>query len=321
MLFAGVFNESTMAAMTEAIHRTNWHEVFLSLEGKDLLTEIERFFNSIPNILNSSPGSTVSSQGSSDSEATIPGLADDVVDPEILIMTMTSHPLAPLIATGNFTRHLLLIESKTRMQMWKHSMESLHQGPKKAQRDRVKLVEELKVLEKSIQTMAMTDEMMEYLRRQSEDNTSTSTSTSTPSAGSTESSVAPQESEEEGAATTTTMTSTTASHIKDDISSHHHGSTQASSQPQNQPLSSHHLRTPRPPRYTEFDLDTSCLAAAAYYFPVTQYVTSHFGMLETGVGILEDVRIQDQQSFQGQTGEVMQYISYCNISYKLFKFG
>ena len=34
-----------------------------------------------------------------------------------------------------------------------------------------------------------------------------------------------------------------------------------------------------------------CLAAAAYYFPVTQYVSSRMGKIESGVGILEEVRL------------------------------
>eukprot|EP01038_Epipyxis_sp_PR26KG_P017360 gene17360-23977_t len=35
----------------------------------------------------------------------------------------------------------------------------------------------------------------------------------------------------------------------------------------------------------------SCPIAASYYFPVTQYVASHFGMAETGVGQVEDISL------------------------------
>ena len=44
-----------------------------------------------------------------------------------------------------------------------------------------------------------------------------------------------------------------------------------------------------------------CAAAAAYYFPVTHYVTSHFGMVETGVGHLEDI-ILSEGDLLGHTG-------------------
>ena len=44
-----------------------------------------------------------------------------------------------------------------------------------------------------------------------------------------------------------------------------------------------------------------CAAVAAYYFPVTQYVTSHLGMVETGVGHLEDI-ILSEGDLLGHTG-------------------
>jgi len=48
--------------------------------------------------------------------------------------------------------------------------------------------------------------------------------------------------------------------------------------------------------------ENECEAALAHYFPVMQYVTAHFGILETGVGVLEDVRISSND-FLGQHGE------------------
>lgn len=48
--------------------------------------------------------------------------------------------------------------------------------------------------------------------------------------------------------------------------------------------------------------ENECVVAAAYYFPVTQYVTSHFGLLDTGVSMLEDVRIS-MGNMAGHGGE------------------
>lgn len=40
-----------------------------------------------------------------------------------------------------------------------------------------------------------------------------------------------------------------------------------------------------------------CMAAAAHYFPLTQYVVSHFGSVDTGVGYLEEVRLLDMHMY------------------------
>ena len=40
-----------------------------------------------------------------------------------------------------------------------------------------------------------------------------------------------------------------------------------------------------------------CMAAAAHYFPLTQYVVSHFGSVDTGVGHLEEVRLLDMHMY------------------------
>ena len=52
-------------------------------------------------------------------------------------------------------------------------------------------------------------------------------------------------------------------------------------------------------------LETECLVAAGHYFPVAQFVAGHFGLVETGVGLLEDVRIASasESGFQGHQGE------------------
>ena len=48
--------------------------------------------------------------------------------------------------------------------------------------------------------------------------------------------------------------------------------------------------------------ENDCLSATSHYFGVMQYVTAHFGMVETGVGVLEDVRLE-QGDFAGHLGE------------------
>lgn len=49
---------------------------------------------------------------------------------------------------------------------------------------------------------------------------------------------------------------------------------------------------------------TTCIAMAAHYFPVTQYVVSHYGAVDTGVGMLEEVRLLDTSGHpQGFGGE------------------
>lgn len=50
-----------------------------------------------------------------------------------------------------------------------------------------------------------------------------------------------------------------------------------------------------------YKTENECRNAAAYYFPVSQYVTSNFGLVETGVGLLEDIRLSIG-AYHGQGG-------------------
>jgi len=50
------------------------------------------------------------------------------------------------------------------------------------------------------------------------------------------------------------------------------------------------------------DSENECFRAVAHYFPVSQYVTANFGMVDTGVALLEDVRLSEGM-YLGQAGE------------------
>lgn len=54
--------------------------------------------------------------------------------------------------------------------------------------------------------------------------------------------------------------------------------------------------------YKETD-DTSCEAAAMYYFPITQYVNPHYSVPDSGVGIIEEVRLIWNNKAEGFAGE------------------
>ena len=177
-----------------------------------------------------------------------------------------SHPLGPLIATGNISVEFIEMQHKTLLTDWRRKVEAANNF-KRQGGDQLKFFEELKTLQQFVYDLAMTDETHEMLSKRENVPHSTWTSPS-------ESSTA----EEGGGASRSTETRRT---------------------PQMQP--------PSPSSSSDddyFELDTNCIAAASYYFPVTQYVTSHFGIMETGITVPEDVRIQNQQSLEGQFGEV-----------------
>ena len=76
------------------------------------------------------------------------------------------------------------------------------------------------------------------------------------------------------------------------------------------------LKESPPPLFSE----NECDASASYYFPISQYVVSHFQMTETGVGILEDFFLEDG-NFQGHTGEDDELQVFLNRSYVIQFFG
>jgi hypothetical protein len=59
------------------------------------------------------------------------------------------------------------------------------------------------------------------------------------------------------------------------------------------------------PNKTQVHSVTECAVAAAYYFPLSQYIVSHFHELDTGLGHLESVSIDehDDRNFLGHGGE------------------
>jgi hypothetical protein len=212
-------------AVLATLKNSNWHEVFLSMETHDLAKEFHR------------------------------------AEEQRLFL---SHPLGPLIATGNISVEFVEMQHKSQLTDWRRRVEAAN-NVKRQGGDRSKFLEELKTLQKFVYDLAMTDEIYEMLSKQ--ENVPRSQS--------------PSESSTEGATSETTETRRT---------------------PQMQPPSPSSSSSPSPS--DDFELDTNCIAAASYYFPVTQYVTSHFGIMETGITVPEDVRIQNQQSLEGQFGEV-----------------